>query len=250
MSSNIHKTALIEKGAQIGQDVTIGPYTIVNKHVVIGDKTVIGSNCELGILPLNNTENPLIIGEKSLIRSHSIFYSGSIFGPNLITGHRVTVREGTKGGANLQIGTLGDIQGTCEIGDYVRMHSKCHIAQHTKIGNFVWLFPNVITTNDRRPPSTLRASVVIEDYVAISTGSVVLPGVTIKKGTLIGANSLISKDTKENTVVVGNPARELCNVSELKLKDGSDKQAYPWRRHFHEGYPVDIVNDWKAEFDS
>ena len=56
----------------------------------------------------------IIIGDNSLIRSKSIFYVGSTFGPKLLTGHRVTVREGVKAGKNLQIGTLTDIQGDCK----------------------------------------------------------------------------------------------------------------------------------------
>lgn len=248
--SNIHQTAIIAKGAKIGRNVVIGPNTIIGKDVVIGDNTVIQSNCELGVIPRDESNDPLVIGESSLIRSHSIFYSGSEFGANLITGHRVTVREKTKAGNNLQIGTLCDLQGACEIGDYVRMHSNVHIGQLSKIGNFVWIFPYVVLTNDPRPPSMTMKGVTIEDYVALSTMSVVLPGVTIRKGTLVGAHSLVSKDTNCDVLVSGNPAKEVCQASKLRLQDGSRRPAYPWRRHFHRGYPIDIVNDWKAEFES
>ena len=89
----------------------------------------------------------------------------------------------------------------------------------------------------------------LEDYVALSTMSVVLPGVVVKKDTLVGAHSLVSKDTNEGTLVAGRPAKEICLSSKVRLQDGSRKPAYPWRRHFHRGYPVDIVNDWKAEFE-
>ncbi len=65
-----------------------------------------------------------------------IFYEGSLFAEKLITGHRVTVREKTIAGKNLQIGTLSDIQGHCTIGNYVRMRSNVHIGQHSKIGNY------------------------------------------------------------------------------------------------------------------
>ena len=80
----------------------------------------------------------LIIGQDSLIRSYSILYGGSTFGSRLITGYRVTVRERTKAGENLQIGTLSDIQGDCVIGNYVRFHSNVHIGMKSEIGNFVW----------------------------------------------------------------------------------------------------------------
>lgn len=207
---SIHPTAIIHKDANIGNNVIVGAYTIIHKNVTIGDGTVIGSYCEIG----HPTHNPtyggmLIIGKNSYIRSHSIFYEGSEFGDNLVTGHRVTVREKTKAGQAFQIGTLCDIQGHCEIGDFVRFHSNVHIGQHSKINNYVWIFPYVVLTNDPHPPSNVMMGVTVEDYVAIATMSIILPGVTVKEGALIGAHSSVSKDVKPNTVVAGSPAKKL-----------------------------------------
>lgn len=244
----IHSTAIVSSDAQLGKNVVIGPYSIIHGNVSIGEGTEIGSHCEIGLPTPLASDRELLIGKQSLIRSHSIFYAGSIFGDRLITGHRVTVRELTTVGENLQIGTLCDIQGACEIGNYVRMHSNVHIGQHSKIGNFVWIFPYVVLTNDPHPPSSVMKGVSIDDYVALSTMSVVLPGVTIREGTLVGAHSLVTKDTNTNVLVAGNPAKEICEASKIRLQDGTRKQAYPWRRHFHRGYPVDVVKDWKAEF--
>lgn len=133
--------SIISKKAQIGINVTIGDFVTIHDNVVIGDNCIIESYTELGVPNhLSNGDN-LIIGKNSHIRSHSIFYEGSIFGDGLITGHRVTVREKTRAGKGFQIGTLSDIQGHCNIGDYVRTHSNVHIGQHSEIGNFVWIFP-------------------------------------------------------------------------------------------------------------
>lgn len=246
---SIHPTAIIHKDAKVGSSVIISPYTIIHKNVVIGDGTFIGSHCEIG----HPTHNPvdkgaLFIGKNSHIRSHSVFYEGSTFGDNLVTGHRVTVREKTKAGRNFQIGTLGDIQGHCEIGDFVRFHSNVHIGQHSKIRNYVWIFPYVVTTNDPHPPSNVMMGVTVEDYVAIATMSVIMPGVTIREGSLVGAHSLVSRDVERNTVVAGSPAKYICETSKIKLKDGTDLSAYPWRRHFHRGYLPETVAQWISEF--
>jgi carbonic anhydrase/acetyltransferase-like protein (isoleucine patch superfamily) len=107
----------------------------------------------------------------------------------------------------------------------------------------------VVLTNDPHPPSDVKKGVVVEDYVVISTMSVVLPGVVVRKDTLVGAHSLVSKNTNEGTLVAGSPAKEICLASKICLKDGSHQSAYPWRKHFHRGYPVDVVNDWKTEFE-
>ena len=245
----IHRSAIIEEGAQLGDNLNIGPNVIIGANVILGDNVTIQNNCEIGIHSYGDNSSPLIIGNNSYIRSQSIFYTGSKFGENLITGHRVVVREGVVAGKNLQLGTLTDMQGDCVVGDYVRMHSNVHIGKHSKIGNFVWIFPYVVLTNDPHPPSEVQQGVTIEDYVALSTMSVVLPGVVVGRDTLVGAHSLVSKNTNEGTLVAGSPAKEICLASSMRLKDGTRLPAYPWRRHFHRGYPVDVVNDWKAEFE-
>lgn len=246
---SVHPTAIIHKNAKLGVNVTIGAYTIIHENVNIGDNTFIGSHCEIGHPAHNAADRSiLVIGKNSHIRSHSIFYEGSTFGENLVTGHRVTVREKTRAGRNLQIGTLSDIQGHCEIGDFVRFHSNVHIGQHSKIHNYVWIFPYVVLTNDPHPPSDIMMGVTVEDYVAIATMSIILPGVTVKKGALVGAHSSVSKDVEENAVVAGSPAKYICETSKIKLKDGSENSAYPWRRHFHRGYLPETVLQWVAEF--
>src|SRR5581483_1539376 len=114
----------------------------------------------------------------------------------LTTGHRVTVREGAQAGKNLQIGTLCDIQGHCTIGDYVRFHSNVHIGQRAKIGNFVWIFPYVVLTNDPHPPSDVLIGVEVEDFASIATMSVILPGVKVGTHSLVAAHSSVSRDVE------------------------------------------------------
>lgn len=246
----IHPTALIDKRAKLGNGVRVGAYTIIHGNVAIGDDTEIGSHCEIGVPSSLSDGLPLIIGKSALIRSHSIFYEGSIFGEKLSTGHRVTVREKTEAGDAFQIGTLSDIQGHCEIGDYVKLHSNVHIGQHSKVGNYVWIFPYVVLTNDPHPPSNVMMGVTIEDFVAIATMSIILPGVTVKTGALIGAHSSVNKTVESDTVVAGSPAKFICETNAIKLKDGSGESAYPWRKHFHRGYPETAVAAWVAEFAS
>ena len=244
----IHTTALVSPRAQLGEGVSVGPYTIVHDNVEIGDGCIFGSHCEIGHPAPRAEGRPLVIGRGANIRSHSVFYQGSIFGEGLATGHRVTVREGTEAGLNLQIGTLGDIQGTCRIGDYVRFHSNVHIGQHSNIGDFVWIFPYVVLTNDPHPPSEVMSGVTLQDFVAVATMSIILPGVTVGRGALVGAHSSVSRNVEPDTVVAGTPGKFICQTQDIVLKDGSGRPAYPWRRHFSRGYPDDVVARWLAEF--
>ena len=244
----IHPTALVSPQAKLGENVTVGPFTVIHDNVHVGSGSRIDGYCELGYPTSLADGQPLTIGCDAVIRSHSIFYQGSNFEDGLVTGHRVTVREKTQAGKNLQIGTLGDIQGHCEIGDYVRFHSNVHIGQHSSIGNYVWIFPYVVLTNDPHPPSEIMMGVTIKDFVAIATMSIILPGVTVGKGALVGAHSSVSRDVAPDTVVGGAPAKFICDTTKIKLKDGSNLSAYPWRKHFHRGYPEALVEEWINEF--
>lgn len=242
----IHPTAIVSSKAKIGKNVTIGQFTTIYDNVEISDNTVVEAYCEIGVENKFSNKNILYIGRNSHIRSHSVFYEGSFFKEKLITGHRVTVREKTVAGKNLQIGTLTDIQGDCTIGDYVRMHSNVHIGQKSNIGNFVWIFPYVVLTNDPHPPSEVLQGVIVEDFAVISTMSVILPNTTIKTGCLIGASSLLGIKTEEGMLYSGNPAKKICLASRIKLKDGTRRPAYPWKSHFARGYPEEVILEWEV----
>jgi hypothetical protein len=58
----------------------------------------------------------------------------------------------------------------------------------------------------------------------------------------------VARDVEADMVAAGVPAKVVCPTSQIKLRDGSGQPAYPWRRHFHRGYPDDVVAQWLAEF--
>ncbi|MFN7183326.1 MAG: DapH/DapD/GlmU-related protein [Thermomonas haemolytica] len=239
----IHPSVQIGDGVVLGKDVVIGANSIIYDNVHIGDGSRIGANVILGEPCSSYYEssagylNPILkIGCGARIRSGSILYAGSTFGDGLETGHRVTIREGTRAGVNFRVGTLSDIQGDCRIGDYVRFHSNVHIGQKSRIGNFVWIFPYVVLTNDPHPPSNELMGVEVEDFAVIATMSVILPGIKIGKDALVGAGSIVNRNVESESVVVGNPAKKVVTVREMKSrKDGG--AVYPWRYYFDRGMP-------------
>jgi acyl-[acyl carrier protein]--UDP-N-acetylglucosamine O-acyltransferase len=246
--SYIHETAAIDALASLGEGVEVGPFSIVHANVNIRDGTKIGSHCEIGVPTPLSDGAPLIIGENSVIRSHSVFYEGSTFGNRLQTGHRVTVREKTVAGENLQIGTLSDLQGDIKIGDYVRLHSNVHIGKKSTIGSYVWIFPYVVLTNDPTPPSETLLGVSLGDYSIVATMSVILPGVSIGSHALVAASACVAKDVPNGMIAAGVPAKIIGETSKIKLKNLPDINAYPWPRHFKRGYPDHVVAAWLEEF--
>lgn len=244
----IHPTAIISQHATLGNNIKIGPFTIIHPGVVIGDNTTIDSYCELGY-PTQLAHNAeLIIGADSLIRSHSVFYIGSKFAAGLKTGHRVTVRENTNSGVDLQLGTLCDIQGDCQFGMHVRLHSNVHICKKASIGNFCWIFPYVVLTNDSRPPSDNLQPIVLEDFAIIASSSIILPGLIVGKHAFVGAHSCVTKDVPASTLVRGNPAKIVGATSVIPDAENPAQSAYPWPRRFQRGYPAEIIDQWAQEF--
>lgn len=64
--------------------------------------------------------------------------------------------------------------------------------------------------------------VVIEDYVFIGPRAIILPGVTIHKGAIVAAGSVVTKNVEEKAVVGGVPAKQIGsrNISELTYNLG------------------------------
>lgn len=246
--NNISENVIIKDGVRIGDNVTIEDDVYIDYDAIIRDNvtikrgTFIGTRCIIGEYLVDfyddktNKRHPLIIGENSLIRSETIIYGDCIIGKNFQTGHRVTIREKTQIGQNVRIGTLSDIQGFCKIGDYVNLHSNVHIGMRSTIKKYAWIFPYVVLTNDPNPPSNTVKGVTVDEFAVIATNSIVLPGKRIGKDSLVGAGSIVTKDVPPMKVVVGNPAKVICDVTEVKDKS-TGESLYPWRYHFDRGMP-------------
>lgn len=105
------------------------------------------------------------------------------------------------------------------------------------LGNDVLIGPNVVISTGTHPiaPSIRKKqaqynmSVHIEDNVWLGANSVVLPGVTIGKNSVIGAGSIVTKDIPANVVAVGSPCKVLRNIKE-------DDEVY-----FHKDRIIDIT---------
>lgn len=243
----IHPTAVIDDGATIAADVEIGAFTVVHAGARIGSGSRIGSHCVIGEPTHLATRDELIIGAHSLVRSHSVLYQGSSFGDGLETGHHATIREGTRAAAGLRVGTDCDVQGDCTIGEHVRLHSGVFVAKSSILGNFCWLFPRVVLTNDRTPPSdeSLHRGVTVGDFAVVGASSTVLPGITLGRHSVVGARSLVTRDVAEGLLVRGAPARAVGAAAAVPLADGTERAAYPWNVRFTRGYPDDVVQEWR-----
>ena len=54
-----------------------------------------------------------------------------------------------------------------------------------------------------------KGQIIVEDHVWIGTRAIVLPNVTIKRGAVVAAGAVVTKDVEEFTVVAGVPAKPI-----------------------------------------
>ena len=174
--TNIHPSAVIEEGAQIGAGCKIGPFCVVGPDVVLHDNVELKSHvvitgqteidrgalfflCCLGEIPqdkkFGGEKTKLIIGERNRIREH------------------VTMNPGTEGGG-----------GVTRIGNDGLFMAGCHVAHDAQIGN------NVILVNS----AAVAGHCILEDNVIIGGLSGLHQFVRIGQGAIVGAVTMVTND--------------------------------------------------------
>ena len=127
-------------------------------------------------------------------------------------------------GAEIRIGEQTRIAGSCiHAQKSVVIGKRCLIAGNCQIidaNGHDLSFPGV---ERRMNTEGWSAPVVIEDDVWLGTNTVVLPGVTIGRGAVIGANSVVSSNIPPMAVARGNPAEVVLDYrSDYGELDASD----------------------------
>lgn len=187
--SQIHKTAIIEDGAIIGENVSIGAYSIIGKDVKIGANTTIGSHALI--------EGKTTIGESNQIFSHvalgsipqDLKFSGEDV--ELIIGDRNKIREftlfnpGTEGGGGKTI-----------IGNDNLFMGYVHVAHDCIIGSHC-IFANV---------ATLAGHVECEDFVVVGGLTPIHQFCKLGTQVMVGGGSVVTQDIPPFCLAEGNRA--------------------------------------------
>lgn len=187
--------------------MTIGKNVILRGKVNLGDGSILQDNVIIG----SRDEGEVTIGEKALIRSGSVIYSGVKIGKRFQTGHNTLIRENTEIGEDVLLGTNSVIDGNCKIGNRVKVQTNVYITTNTTIEDEVFMGPCSVTTNDKymQYGAGQLKGPVIKKGARIGANATLLPGVIIGEGVVVGSGAVITKDVPAGKVMAGNPAREL-----------------------------------------
>jgi len=164
------ETIFLSKDTKFGRNVTINPY------VVIGKKVKIGSNVE--ILSFSHIEGAKI-GNKVKVGPYARIRPGT----NLLSGVKIGNFVETK---NSKIDSNSKINHLSYIGDTL-------IGKNSNIG------AGTITCNY---DGVKKNKTIISDNVFIGSNSSLVAPVKIKKKSVVGAGSVITKDVKENSLAI------------------------------------------------
>lgn len=133
------------------------------------------------------------------------------------------------------------------IGNLIGINHRCIIAtgnQHAKIsigdncsfsGVSIWCFDSITLGNNVRvgvnvtimdgdahqdnPRAGKNKPIIIEDNVWLGGNVVVKKGVTIGRNSVIGMNSVVTKDIPANCIAIGNPCMVVNHFDENKIRE-------------------------------
>jgi UDP-N-acetylglucosamine acyltransferase len=186
--AKIHATALIERGAQLDDSVSVGPYAIVGARVAVGAGTTIGAHC-------------VIEGRTTIGRDNRIFQFCSLgaipqdkkYGGEdtaLEIADRNTIREF----CTFNLGTAQDA-GATRVGSDNWIMAYVHIAHDCQVGDQTILANN----------ATLAGHVHLGDWAFIGGLTGVHQFVRIGAHAMAGFASAVTQDVPPFMTVDGNP---------------------------------------------
>lgn len=185
----IHPSAVIEPGAQIGNNVKVGPFSYIGNDVVIGDDCIIESNVVI--------KGPSFIG-----KGNHIFQFASIGEAcqdkkynneptQLIVGDGNIFREG----CTVHRGTIQD-EGQTVIGSHNLFMNYTHVAHDCVVGS------NIIYANN----ASTAGHVHVGDWAILGGMSGVHQFCHIGAHSFIGGGAIVLKDVPPFVMANGSPA--------------------------------------------
>lgn len=183
----IHRTALVDPSAQIGQEVSVGPFAIIGPKVTIGDRCTIAAHA---VLERNTRLGVGVkVGYGTILGAdpQDIKYQGDEtwveIGDGTILREYCTINRGTTATHKTTVGQR------CFIMSYVHFAHDCVIGNDVVVANAVQMAGHV-TVDDRAIISGLTP---IHQFVRIGTYS------------FVGGASRVNQDVPPYTKAVGNP---------------------------------------------
>ncbi|HEX5592611.1 MAG TPA: DapH/DapD/GlmU-related protein [Solirubrobacterales bacterium] len=217
---SIGEFSIVRPGAVLGDGVALLPHVIVDANVEIGAGTEVQPGSYLGRRPRAAgavARRPtyverLRIGAGCAIGANVVVYYDVEIGDDTLIGDHASIRENNRIGSHCAIGRMNAIDREVRIADGCSTMMACNLAAKTVVGKGVFMGAHLLTTNDNAlgaegwDEDTIP-TISIEDEARIGAAVTLLPGVTIGRGALVAAGSVVTRDVAPGIRVMGVPAR-------------------------------------------
>lgn len=229
---------MIDKTAKIGKNVKIGEYVVIEQNVVVGDDVVIGHHVvikqdtlignnvmiedlvSLGRRPSSNKKMarkpslelaPLVIGDHVKIGSNCVIYLGTTISKGVLIGDLASIRERVYVGKESIVGRNATVENNTSIGERVTIQTGAYVTADMIIEDNVFIGPCFSSSNDKYmgEGNYSHKGPILKRGSKIGNNATLLPGVIVGKEAIVGAGAVVTKDIKDNDIVVGNPAKQL-----------------------------------------
>ena len=136
----------------------------------------------------------------------------------------------------------GRFDGTCVIGDHVWIGPQSYFdARHLVIEEYVGWGPGAKVLGSSHTGVPLDVPIIqtdldirpvrIEAWSDIGTNAVILPGVTVGRGSIVGAGAVVTHDVPPFSVVAGIPARVIRSRAQEEAPPSAEEAAIlQWTR--------------------
>jgi len=105
------------------------------------------------------------------------------------------------------------IEGRVRIGSRVTIKCGVSLWDGVIVEDDVFIGPNVVFTNDKRPRSRKRPpeypETVLKQGCSLGANATILPGLTIGRWAMVGAGAVVTRNVLDYGLVVGTPARHV-----------------------------------------
>ena len=187
------------------QKVFYNPYKFVNKNKLLIRMGNSKLSKSFNVRFSGNTDKCLVIGDESILENSIVFERN---GGHINIGNNTFIGSGTKLISVNKISIGNNVQISWNVTIYDHNGYSLNFEDRKK--EFYKIFNNYGSKNMLSEFDWFKvktAPIVVEDDSWIGFGAVILKGVTVGRGAIVAAHSVVTQDVESFTVVMGNPAK-------------------------------------------